>query len=133
MYLRKRADDRVETIDEDGEKAWARIRTGEVFRVSRSRSLPEMRLFWSMLTKVAAATEWETPERLLVALKVRLGRYDPVRMRDGTIVPAVHSISFSEMEHGEFQKFKEDALRIIGTEVLPGTDPMAMLDEMEAA
>ena len=97
-------------------------------RILRDRSLPYHNRFWAMLDCVAQATEFATAERLLVALKLRLGRYDlcelPARNgRPGKVVPVPHSISFAEMSQDEFARFKEEAERVICEEVLPGYDP----------
>lgn len=100
-------------------------------RIVKDRSLPQHRLFWSLLTYVAQNSKWENPERLLVALKIRLGRYDLLQLPNGKTVPVPHSISFAKMEQPEFQKFMDEAVRIICTEVLDGYDSARLLNEAQ--
>lgn len=99
----------------------------------RSRSLPQHRLFWRILQHVAKATQWEYPERLLIALKIRLGRYDLLQLPNGKLAPVPHSISFRKMPQEAFQEFFDQCLWLICTEVLPGYDPEALMREVEAA
>ncbi len=98
--------------------------------VAKDRSTPQMRLFWQILEHVAKASHWESPERLLVALKIRLGRYDLMKLPNGKAVPVPHSISFAKMDHEDFQKFMDDAMEVICSEVLGGYDPERL--KMEA-
>jgi hypothetical protein len=88
-------------------------------RVIRSRSLPQHRLFFSILSHVAEATEWGTAERLLVALKIRLGRYDLCKLPSGKAVPVPQSISFDALSQDAFQEFMDKALIVICDEILP--------------
>jgi hypothetical protein len=96
-------------------------------KIMRDRSLPQHRLFWSVLRYVAEASEWETAERLLVALKLRLGRYDLMKMPSGKVVPVPDSISFAAMPQDTFQQFMDKSMAIICSEVLPGTDSDRLL------
>lgn len=95
------------------------------------RSLPQHRLFWRILQHVAKATQWEYPERLLVALKIRLGRYDLLQLPNGKLAPVPHSISFRQMPQEKFQEFFDQCMGLITTEVLPGYDPAALMREAE--
>ena len=112
--------------------AIAHIPLGQDVAVSikRGRSLSQHRLFWAILSHVAEATQWETAERLLVALKVRLGRYDLMKLPNGKVVPVPHSISFAAMPQDDFQRFFDDALRLICEEVIPGTDSAYLVAEV---
>jgi len=101
-------------------------------RIMRGRSIPQHRLFWAILAHVAEASSFERAERLLVALKIRLGRYDLMTMPNGKIVPVPDSISFAEMPQDAFQKFFDDALRVICAEVLPGMNSADLVAEVQA-
>jgi len=111
-----------------------KVATGEIaaVRVMRGRSLPQHRLFWALLTHVAEASKFETAERLLVALKIRLGRYDLCAMPSGKVVPVPDSISFEAMTQDDFQQFFDEALGRICDEVIPGTDAAALIAEVQA-
>lgn len=100
-------------------------------RVVRERSLPQLRLFWQVLDHVANNSKYESAEKLLAALKVRLGRYDIVQLFDGRRVVAPQSIAFARMEQGEFQRFMDEALKVICDEVLGGYDPDRLIREAE--
>jgi hypothetical protein len=115
--------------DQVGAELLAKIPLGEdvAIKVMRHRSLPQHRLFWGVLRYVAEASEWETAERLLVALKLRLGRYDLMKMPSGKIVPVPDSISFAAMPQDTFQQFMDKSIAIICSEVLPGTDSDQLL------
>ncbi len=98
----------------------------------RPRSLPQMRLYWSVLEYVAQATEWENAERLHVALKVKLGKYDLCQLANGKMVPVVHSAAFDEMPQAEFQDYFDKALKLICTDVIPGYDPERLIADASA-
>lgn len=101
-------------------------------KVDRSRSGQQHRLFFAILTHVAEASEFETAERLLVWCKVRLGRYDLMKMPGyATPQPYPHSISFSAMKQSEFQRFFNDSIRVICEEVIPGTNSDELIADVE--
>lgn len=121
--------------DDVSEMLLGKIDPGErvVVTIRRGRSVPQHRLFWSILDHVAKATKWECKERLLVALKVRLGRYDLLQLPNGKLAPVPHSISFAEMSQEAFGEFFDQCMGLITTEVLPGYDPAALIKEAEHA
>lgn len=122
-------------VDDAAAEALRKIPAGEdiAVQVKRGRSLQQHRLFFAVLTYVAQATEWETPERLLVALKVRLGRYDLMRLPNGKVVPVPESISFAAMKQDEFQDFFTAAIDLICSEVVPGMDSAQLIAEAQSA
>src|SRR5215472_401407 len=119
---------------EADDAAILKIPLGETFSVQiiRGRSLQHHRLFFALLDHVAKASKFETTERLLVALKVRLGRYDLLAMPNGKVVPVPQSISFAAMDQTEFEKFFNDGVRVICEEVLPGTNRDDLIMQVEA-
>ncbi len=119
--------------DERAEVRLAKVPLGEVVEIEirRGRSLPQHRLFWAVLQHVSAASKFETPEQLLVALKVRLGRYDLMRIPNGKVVPVPRSIRFAAMDQDDFQKFMDDSIRVICEEVIPGTIGDDLIREVE--
>jgi hypothetical protein len=100
-------------------------------RIVRERSNPQLRLFWTVLDHVARNTDWEDSERLLIALKVRLGRYDLCQLPNGKTVPVPHSISFDKMPQEQFQTFMERALDVICADVLGGYDKDQLVREAQ--
>jgi hypothetical protein len=100
-------------------------------KITRGRSLPMHRLFWGILDHVAKASAFENGERLLVALKIRLGRYDLMMMPNGKVVPVPQSISFGSMPQDDFQRFMDESIQLICTEVLPGTNSADLIQEVE--
>lgn len=121
--------------DDAAAEAIGKIPIGEavLIQTKRGRSLQQHRLFWGLLSYVAEASEWETAERLLVAIKVRLGRYDLVKMPNGKCVPAPHSISFSAMKQDEFADFFNQAVDVICQDVLPSMDSAQLIAEAQSA
>lgn len=120
--LMKREGNTLVPADADASAALSRVKDGEpvAVKLCRGRSLRQHCMFWAHLTAVAEATEWETPERLLVALKVALGYYDVVKLPNGRAVPAPHSISFAEMTQDEFQRFMDQSMDLIDRDILGG-------------
>jgi hypothetical protein len=111
----------------------AKIPLGEDVEVQiiRGRSLPQLRLFWAILRHVAEATQWESAERLLVALKLRLGKYDLMKMPNGKVVPVPDSISFRAMTQDQFQEFMDKAIALICAEILPGMDSERLIADAQ--
>jgi hypothetical protein len=119
--------------DSHSEALLAKVPLGETVAVkfTRGRSLQQHRLFWGLLDHVAKASSFETGDRLLVALKVRLGRYDLLKMPNGKIVPVPHSISFLAMDQDDFQRFMDESVRLICEEVIPGTNSDDLIREVQ--
>lgn len=117
-------------VDQDAVDALAKVAVGDqVFvKVHRPRSIAQHRAFWAMLTRVAEATDFETPERLLAALKLAMGRFDLLKLPNGRVVPVPQSISFAAMPQDDFQRFMDAAVRMIVRDVLPGTDPVTLIE-----
>jgi hypothetical protein len=101
-------------------------------KIMRDRSLLQHRLFWSVLRYVAEATQWETAEKLLVALKLHLGRYDLMELPTGKVVPVPHSISFAAMTGDDFQDFFDKSIRVICSKILPDMDNDRLIAEAQA-
>lgn len=89
--------------------------------IARSRSLPQHRMYWSVLTKVVASTgKYPTPEKLHLALKVHLGFVEKVQLINGKMVLLTNSTAFEAMDQTEFQTYIDAAFRVIETELLGG-------------
>jgi len=82
--------------------------------IKEFRSLPRLRLYWTVLSKVVDATECApTPEHLHAALKLELGYGTPVRLGNGLTVLVPASIAFEKMTEAEFTGFFDRAIRFL--------------------
>lgn len=120
-------------VDQKAADMIAKLPLGEdaVVTIKRDRSLPQHRLFWSVLQHVAHASKWENPDRLLIALKIRLGRYDLMQLPNGKVVPVPQSISFAAMSQDGFQEFMDASIRVICEEVVPSMDSAKLIAEAQ--
>ncbi len=92
--------------------------------VSR-RSPPHHKLYWQMLIKAVEATGiWPSKEALHTAIKVELGRFEPIFDLRGRVCGMTpDSTSFKAMTQAEFQVFFEQAVAVLAEAL--GTDPLA--------
>lgn len=95
-------------------------------RARTKRSRPQHRLYWSVLAQAVEATgRWPTAEALHTALKVRLGRFEPIFDMSGNVVGMKpDSTAFAAMPHREFTAYAEQAYAAL-SEAL-GYDCLAM-------
>ena len=97
-----------------------KLKDGEVyeFEVKRNRNLLHHRKFWAVLSAVCANSEkWDTPEQLLVALKMKLGYFNVVPGFDGTEIMHTGSIRFEAMDEDKFTRFYNASLPILAAEI----------------
>ncbi|HEV2674102.1 MAG TPA: DUF1367 family protein [Aliidongia sp.] len=118
----KRTEAGLIPVDGHASDLLAKVKIGDrvLVKLHRPRSVDQHRLFFALLTKVAGATEFETPEKLLVALKIALGFYDIMRMPNGSTVPVPNSISFASMPQDDFRRFFDQAVGLICQHLLSG-------------
>lgn len=92
------------------------------------RSLPQHRTYWRALTKAVEATgRWPTPEALHTALKVRLGRVEPILGLDGRVIGMKpDSTSFEAMRQEEFRIYFDQAMEALSDAL--GYDALAWLE-----
>ncbi len=132
QVIMRRTKDGLVPVGPEGQAILDRLKLGDrvLVKMHRPRSIEQSRLFWAFLTKVAEATEFDSPERLLTHLKVALGRYDLERLPDGRpgIVP--HSISFASMSQDDFHKFFDESVKLICSEMLPGVESADLIAEI---
>jgi len=103
-------------------------------RIMQRRSLPQQRLYWAMLTRVVDnADGWPSAEHLHEAIKLHLGYSEPLRTIDGRIAWRAESTAFSKMDGSEFRVFFDRAVEVISTVILPGVDPIALVEEGRAS
>jgi len=117
------------------EETLAKIKNGTQVQVEikQPRNIQFHRLFFAMI-KLAHQNQdhYETPELLLVALKVALGHVETVIAKDGNTVYIPKSISFAKMDELEFRDFFDHAADLIVKHMLQGTDKEDFKREVEA-
>lgn len=96
--------------------------------IKKRRSLPQLKLYWSMLQNVVDATgAWPDAEHLHDALKLDLGYVTPIRTVDGKMALIPDSAAMNRMDSAQFRKFF-DAVAARLAEVC-GFDPLAATSE----
>jgi hypothetical protein len=89
--------------------------------VNRRRSLPQLRMYWSILHRVVEATgSHPTPEHLHSAIKLALGYATDVTKLDGEIIRIPDSVAFDKMDATAFRDFFERAIELLNK--LTGSD-----------
>lgn len=114
--LWRRSGDTLIPVDNEAKAELAKVRDGAsvMAEVKHRRSVDHHRLFFGLLGKAADAVG-STPERLLLAVKYHLGRFDLVQTKRG-VVPHFHSIAFDRMSQADFTTFFEQAVVVIAEE-----------------
>lgn len=99
--------------------------------VKKRRSLPQLRMYWAMLSKVVEATgAFPTAEHLHDAVKYHLGYTAPMKMFSGQTVWVPDSVALSKMDSAQFKEFFDAAAQLLAATY--GFDPLAEV-EKEAA
>jgi len=122
----------VAPMDSD---ALARFPSGKDLsvRVTQARSVPQHRLYWSMLTLVADNLDQPiNAEALHEWIKDKLDYVDLVRQRNGTTVRVTRSIAFDKMQQPEFREFFDKAVTMLIEHIIPGLDSEALEREARA-
>jgi hypothetical protein len=84
-----------------------------LFTAKRHRNLMHHRKFFAVLKMVCDNCErWESPEQLLIALKVKLGYVNLITGLDGETIVSPGSIRFEVMDQDSFEKLYEASLPI---------------------
>lgn len=92
------------------------------------RSWPQLKLYWSILSRVVAATGIAaTAPHLHDLIKVELGYVTLVTLLDGSIASWPDSAALDAMEPPEFNAFFEAAMSLLADRC--GFDPMQALAE----
>jgi len=96
------------------------------------RSLPQLRLYWSILSRVVAATDIApTSRHLHEILKIKLGYVTPVRLWDGKVQLWPDSTALDAMQPDEFSRYFDHAMQLIAERC--GFDPLLEFSEGAAA
>lgn len=117
----------------DGE-ALAKFSPGKPLRVrvTQARSLPQMRLYWSMLNLVSENLDQPvTPETLHEWLKLKLGVSHPIKLKSGEVVHVPGSIAFDKMSQSDFAVYFQAAAEMIVEHIIPGMSRPALEREAQ--
>jgi len=121
----------VGAYDEERLQAMPMRAEFELKRLSK-RSRPQLRLYWSLLSRVVAATEIApTAVHLNELLKVHLGYCNTVYLLDQRKVVWPDSIALEAMSTEEFNEFFEAAMKLLAERC--GFDPLLEFSEGAAA
>lgn len=103
--------------------------------IKQRRSLPQQRLYWAVLGRVVENVDgWPTSDHLHDAIKLHLGYTQKLKTVDGRVIWMADSTAFASMDGAEFKIFMDRAFDLISTDILPGVDPLTLLEiGLEAA
>lgn len=76
-------------------------------------------LAWTVFQRIGEAIG-EPAEIVAAFIKKETGRFEWMKLPDGTVIPVLQSIAFESMSQEEFQRFWDDALVVITEKLLPG-------------
>lgn len=116
------------------EEALSALPLGTEFELKAmtKRSWPQLKLYWSILAAVVAATGIAPDAPHLHSLiKQDLGYVTLVKLLDGTLQSWPDSAALDAMEPDEFSQFFDSAMKRLAE--VTGIDPMAILEEQRAA
>jgi hypothetical protein len=92
--------------------------------IKRRRSLPQLRLYWSMLAHVVLATgDYPSPEHLHDAVKMALGYTTPIRTIEGGMIYVPDSVAIAAMDQTAFKGFFDATAMLLAERY--GFDPLA--------
>lgn len=91
--------------------------------VRRPRNPKHNAKFWVLMQTVWESTEvqdrYANPRALAKAIELALGYFDTVKLPDGTVGYAIHSLNFESMAQDEFANFYSQAIDVIVTQLVP--------------
>lgn len=125
--------------DEQALAELQRVPVGKLVQVEivSARNPRQHRLLWGLLTVMAEAGEFPSPEAALIALKMATGLVDYVKLaKDGTTAIVPKSISYASMPQTEFAAWFESAIRVVTERWMPGMSSevlKAQIEEMVGA
>src|SRR5512143_2649552 len=116
------------------EELMAGIAQGELVTTSAPhcpRNPAFHRLMMAILAKVIEHTwpRFASINDVMDWLKLKSGMVKEIDLGDGRVRVRFKSVSFASMGEAEFHKVCEQWLAIIATDLMPGVDPQALLDE----
>ena len=111
--------------DEMAESIMQTIKAGEAvkIKVTRSRSLPHLRLYWKLMQIVWENQEiFQNKEDMEEDCRIAIGHCKEVPTRDGGVRIKALPINFNAMDQAEFNIFFNKAVNFLCSEIIPGLD-----------
>jgi hypothetical protein len=95
--------------------------------IFQRKSNPQLRLYWSILQRVAENTPFDSAEALSKALLIHLKHVASIKLVNGDEV--LEPRSLRDFDKQALSRFFDEAIRVIASEVIPGLDIKALIDE----
>jgi len=111
--------------DEMAESIMQTIKAGEAvkIKVTRSRSLPHLRLYWKLMQIVWENQEtYKEKEDMEEDFRIAVGHCKEVTKFSGEVRIKALPINFNQMDQAEFNIFFNKAVNFLCTEIIPGMD-----------
>lgn len=111
--------------DKKSDAALRRLEFGDIVvaDVRRPRNPKHNAKFWVLMQTVWESTEvqdrYASPRALAKAIELALGYFDTIKLPDGTVGYAIHSLNFESMPQDEFSEFYKQAIDVIVTQLTP--------------
>lgn len=103
--------------------------------VRRPRNPRHNAKFWVLMQTVWESTEvqdrYASPRALAKAIELALGYFDTVKLPDGTVGYAIHSLNFESMSQEDFISFYDQAIEVICSQLIPHVDEDDIRKEVE--
>jgi hypothetical protein len=101
-------------------------------QISQPRNVKHNAKYWTLLSKVFANQEhFKSVDDLHTCIKVATGYSVTYQLKNGKKVVCPASISFAKMSQQDFNKFYEEVVQFITTEVIPGLNSRDLEREIE--
>lgn len=108
-----------ERVDKRGKMGRFQIRA----QIAQVRSLPQLRLYWPWIRKVAENSHHNISEKLLHnMLLTACGYTEPYITIEGDMHLIPSSVAMDQMGQEEFEQYFESAQLIVSQKILPGVD-----------
>jgi hypothetical protein len=96
--------------------------------LTRSRSRPQLRLYFAMLQLVVENLEQPISRDVLHEwVKIRCGIVEPVKLKSGAVEMVPGSVAFEAMDQTQFNAFFEHAAELLCEHIIPGLEKPALL------
>lgn len=119
------ADVKLMPSDNRTEDALKKFEHGDIVvaDVRRPRNPRHNAKFWVLMQTVWESTEiqdrYASPRALAKAIELALGYFDTIKLPDGTVGYAIHSLNFESMGQDEFSTFYSQAIDVIVQQLVP--------------
>lgn len=121
--------------DEYSQRRVDRLKEGQGYKLTAKlvRSLPHLRKLFALLTVINSYSDvYQSKKAALNAVKIAAGHCDwIVSPVSGELTPVPLSISFANMEQGDFNEFWNDALNGVLRLILPAMNRIALEEAID--